>query len=842
MGSDDAAGPRIAGAADLEAFISCPEERREVTEPLRGLVAEMALTGVIRYHWQLVRPLLEHLLEQQLRRFDESCGVEVGPARPVLRDGEALDPLIARLRSYLAGFDAAPWTAQRLAELLLEPGKQYRQLHKLALALEKLLLVSSGLPPALDPPPPPLLSSLRPVNETPPRAAPAAGGGGAVGGGGAKRPREDGDTGMGLVSATLGVRSDAAAAAGAGAEPAGGGSDDAGAADGGGGDGGGGGSLDGDAKRSRTGEAGAGAGGAAAGEGAGSGAAEAAAAAEPMQDDAPGGGEGAQQQQQQPQPQPGESGGAGEAPAAPAADAGEAAAAAEAAGGATPAAAAVRWTAASAAAPPARRLLQARPAVAPRPAPLPRSAAAGAGAAGTEDAAIAAAEAAEASVAAALDFLRKNVDGKTFCSGPTARKEQGGALEIETSHESTFTLANVRANAGFDLIIDAVVQQSAWTLRDGKRAGPPQIADCSLREHCQFTLRAATGGLAGLCFNARRGAPPGADPEPEAALGTSFSPTAAYGMRLSPGGAGGGGSSLSWSERPATPYIDLPGAGGRVGRFEVTSTFSLPAGGGAAGVSLSDAAEFSDYNPESGVFGPPAPRPREAWRRCAAGGLKPRANAAARPPGAGDAWPPAAASGVFGFLKAHVDGQTLELGQAGGGGGAAARRLSVKYSGLSKTYDGFAFVMDMHSAEAPAAGAAGGGIKRRLKCQYGVRATGSAQGVCWPLRAGAGTAAPPPLAPYASVMRLGGDGKVLTEAAMTLFPYEDFVPRGTGAGALGSPSPGYQERVHTMTVQRDGSLAHGMSPLATYRVDPSPPYARTPDATLRPSLAAALLL
>jgi hypothetical protein len=56
---------------------------------------------------------------------------QVGPARPVLLDGEALDPLIQRLKGYMIGFDATPWTAQRLAELLLEPGKQYKQLHKL---------------------------------------------------------------------------------------------------------------------------------------------------------------------------------------------------------------------------------------------------------------------------------------------------------------------------------------------------------------------------------------------------------------------------------------------------------------------------------------------------------------------------------------------------------------------------------------------------------------------------------------------------------------------------------------------------------------------------------------
>lgn len=152
-----------------------------------------------RYPWPLLRPLLEYLLELQLRRFEEGSSVEVrgrtgrpprtrmppaagardslgsaqhwttrtwrcsacrrlgigplppavsnprpastptrpaphaqvGPARPVLVEGEALDALIARLRSYLNGFDGAPWTAQRLAELLLEPANQYKQLHKL---------------------------------------------------------------------------------------------------------------------------------------------------------------------------------------------------------------------------------------------------------------------------------------------------------------------------------------------------------------------------------------------------------------------------------------------------------------------------------------------------------------------------------------------------------------------------------------------------------------------------------------------------------------------------------------------------------------------------------------
>jgi hypothetical protein len=136
----------------------CPQDQRQLTEPLRGLVAEIALTGTIRYaaasgrtspawprpfgftehlghavlqthptwptasrrdppdrparlprrprsfQWPLVRPLLEYLLELQLRRFEESSGVEVrAPAQQ--RPGPAPARLCswrnARLQAWL---------------------------------------------------------------------------------------------------------------------------------------------------------------------------------------------------------------------------------------------------------------------------------------------------------------------------------------------------------------------------------------------------------------------------------------------------------------------------------------------------------------------------------------------------------------------------------------------------------------------------------------------------------------------------------------------------------------------------------------------------------------------
>ena len=56
--------------------------------------------------------------------------LQVGPSR-LLLEGESSTEARDRLHTMLAAFPAAPFSYQRLAELLLEPRKQYSQLHKL---------------------------------------------------------------------------------------------------------------------------------------------------------------------------------------------------------------------------------------------------------------------------------------------------------------------------------------------------------------------------------------------------------------------------------------------------------------------------------------------------------------------------------------------------------------------------------------------------------------------------------------------------------------------------------------------------------------------------------------
>ena len=119
--------------------------------------------GCCRYPWPLLRPLIEALLDGCLCEFEAfsrvevllhcpccwrvrvcfliaasagdgpgpPCAVQVGPAPPTA-SGEMPAQLRKRLQGMLREFEAeAPFTLQRLCEVLLEPSKQYTRLEKL---------------------------------------------------------------------------------------------------------------------------------------------------------------------------------------------------------------------------------------------------------------------------------------------------------------------------------------------------------------------------------------------------------------------------------------------------------------------------------------------------------------------------------------------------------------------------------------------------------------------------------------------------------------------------------------------------------------------------------------
>lgn len=58
------ASTAIASEQDLEAFSRLPAEERVLSDAFRGVLAETAKTGRIRYRWPVLKPLVEFTLEQ----------------------------------------------------------------------------------------------------------------------------------------------------------------------------------------------------------------------------------------------------------------------------------------------------------------------------------------------------------------------------------------------------------------------------------------------------------------------------------------------------------------------------------------------------------------------------------------------------------------------------------------------------------------------------------------------------------------------------------------------------------------------------------------------------------
>lgn len=108
-----------------------------------------------RYNWLLLKPLVLYMLDSVLQDFDAEskvevsctcvtsvlrtisqphaqtafCWCQIGPPLPLANDNSLAD-LQSRLHGYVNCFTEAPFTFQRLCELLVEPHKQYTYLHK----------------------------------------------------------------------------------------------------------------------------------------------------------------------------------------------------------------------------------------------------------------------------------------------------------------------------------------------------------------------------------------------------------------------------------------------------------------------------------------------------------------------------------------------------------------------------------------------------------------------------------------------------------------------------------------------------------------------------------------
>lgn len=119
---------------------------KDIPRELEDYLCFVAKTGDPVYQWSAVKSLFREKLINVITEFYESCpSVEIPPCRNVeLFNYEGMKNFILEK---LDTFVAAPFTVQRICELLTTPRKEYNRIDKYMRALEKNILVVSTTEP-----------------------------------------------------------------------------------------------------------------------------------------------------------------------------------------------------------------------------------------------------------------------------------------------------------------------------------------------------------------------------------------------------------------------------------------------------------------------------------------------------------------------------------------------------------------------------------------------------------------------------------------------------------------------------------------------------------------------
>uniref|UniRef100_A0ACD6AK70 Uncharacterized protein n=1 Tax=Avena sativa TaxID=4498 RepID=A0ACD6AK70_AVESA len=122
-------------------------------EEMRGIIEVIADTGKFWHEWSFLKRLLSLQLMQVLGEYSEAqMVIREDGQQPNPLAAEAHSELFSQLNDALLRFEEGPpFTLQRLCEILLDPKGTYKKLSKLALALEKTLLVTSTITKCTDP-------------------------------------------------------------------------------------------------------------------------------------------------------------------------------------------------------------------------------------------------------------------------------------------------------------------------------------------------------------------------------------------------------------------------------------------------------------------------------------------------------------------------------------------------------------------------------------------------------------------------------------------------------------------------------------------------------------------
>jgi len=122
-------------------------ENKELVSTLEEILDDIAKTGQYTFQWNFLKPLFAHKLDKVTEEF-------LADNPPILNDGSTDESTLQDLKKFRAmlletfdRFMCAPFTIQRVSELLLHPGKHYKSTAKLFRGLEKNILVVSTVEP-----------------------------------------------------------------------------------------------------------------------------------------------------------------------------------------------------------------------------------------------------------------------------------------------------------------------------------------------------------------------------------------------------------------------------------------------------------------------------------------------------------------------------------------------------------------------------------------------------------------------------------------------------------------------------------------------------------------------
>jgi len=122
------------------------QKTAEIPKVLEEYITHLAKTGDTLFPWSKVRTVLRRKLEIVIAAFREVCPIENVPPCPNVEPFN-YEMMKDKILEQFDSFTYAPFTIQRLCELLCAPRKHYKRTDKFMRGIEKNLLVVSTVDP-----------------------------------------------------------------------------------------------------------------------------------------------------------------------------------------------------------------------------------------------------------------------------------------------------------------------------------------------------------------------------------------------------------------------------------------------------------------------------------------------------------------------------------------------------------------------------------------------------------------------------------------------------------------------------------------------------------------------